>query len=73
MVPLHIVTDSTADIPPHIAAELNITVLPCLIAFGHETYRDGIDMTNTEFYAKITTSSVLPTTSHPSWLILASG
>ncbi len=62
---VHVVTDSTADIPPHLIAELDITVLPCIIAFGHEAYRDGIDLTNDEFYEKMATSPILPTTAHP--------
>lgn len=65
MPSVHVVTDSTADIPPHPIAELEITVLPCIIAFGHEAYRDGIDLTNREFYEKMAASPVLPTTAHP--------
>lgn len=65
MPSVHVVTDSTADIPAHLAAELGITVLPCIIAFGNEAYRDGLDLNNAEFYAKLATSKALPTTAHP--------
>lgn len=45
-----VVTDSSADIPPELVAELGITVVPLHIRFGDETYRDGIDITPDEFY-----------------------
>lgn len=61
-----IVTDSVADIPPQIVQELGITVIPVLVRFGEETYRDGIDITNDQFYARLVASKVMPTTSVPS-------
>jgi DegV family protein with EDD domain len=36
------------------------------VLFGDESYRDGIDLTTDEFYKKLTTSQVTPTTSAPS-------
>lgn len=63
---VRIVTDSTADLPPGMAAELGITVVPLQVAFGSEVYRDGVDLTPDEFYAKLTQSPVLPKTSQPS-------
>jgi DegV family protein with EDD domain len=61
-----IITDSVADIPSDIIEELGISVVPVLVRFGEETYRDGIDITNDEFYAKLVSSKVMPTTSVPS-------
>ncbi len=60
-----VVTDSTADIPEKLTAELEITVVPCNVHFGLETYRDGIDLSKEEFYAKLKLSPTLPTTSAP--------
>jgi DegV family protein with EDD domain len=60
-----IVTDSTADLSPEMARELGITVVPVYIRFGGKTYRDGIDIGCDEFYRRLTTSNVLPTTSQP--------
>ncbi|MDH4137726.1 MAG: DegV family protein, partial [Anaerolineae bacterium] len=60
-----IVTDSTADIPEKLAAELGITIVPCNVHFGLETYRDGLDLSKEEFYARLQTSPTLPTTSAP--------
>jgi DegV family protein with EDD domain len=63
---VRVVTDSTADIPPQLAEELGITVIPCNVQFGLESYRDGVDLTREEFYAKLVESPELPTTSVPS-------
>jgi DegV family protein with EDD domain len=63
---VRIVTDSVADIPARVVAELGITVIPVLLRFGEETYRDGIDITNDQFYEKLVSSKVMPTTSVPS-------
>jgi DegV family protein with EDD domain len=60
-----VVTDSTADIPEALAAELEITIVPCNVHFGLETYRDGIELSKAEFYTKLKTSLTLPTTSAP--------
>jgi DegV family protein with EDD domain len=65
-MPVRIITDSVADIPSQIVRELGITVIPVLVRFGEETYRDGIDITNDQFYEKLVSSKVMPTTSVPS-------
>lgn len=61
-----VVTDSASDIPPAIARDLGITVVPCNVHFGERTYRDGVDLTSEEFFAKLASSPVMPTTSQPS-------
>jgi DegV family protein with EDD domain len=63
---VRVVTDSVADIPPQIVQELGITVIPVLLRFGEETYRDGIDMTTDQFYERLAKSEVMPVTSAPS-------
>lgn len=60
-----IVTDSTADIPEHLATELGITVIPCQVTFGDRTYLDGVDLSPEAFYAKLARSRELPHTSQP--------
>jgi DegV family protein with EDD domain len=62
---IKVVTDSAADIPSELAQRLDITVLPCYVIFGSEVYRDGVDLTLREFYDKLATSPILPTTSQP--------
>lgn len=59
-----IVTDSTADIPPELGAD--ISVMPCFIQFGTASFRDGVDITREQFYARLTTSDELPKTASPS-------
>jgi fatty acid kinase fatty acid binding subunit len=61
-----IVTDSVADLPEQVAKELGITVIPLVVRFGDETYRDGIDLTTADFYRKLADSPVFPATSVPS-------
>jgi len=62
---VRVVTDSTADLPQYIVAELGITVVPLHIHFGDETYEDGVTITKDEFYRRLTTGSILPKTSAP--------
>jgi DegV family protein with EDD domain len=63
---VRIVTDSSSDVPPEVAQELDITVIPLYIHFGDETYRDGIDISADEFYEKLAHSHIFPKTSTPS-------
>jgi DegV family protein with EDD domain len=65
-VAVKIVTDTVADLPPQVVEELGITVIPLLVRFGEQVYRDGVDLTADEFYAKLATSKILPVTSVPS-------
>jgi DegV family protein with EDD domain len=58
-----VVTDSCSDITPQLAQELGITVVPLYVQFGDETYRDNVDLSTEEFYHKLETSKILPTTS----------
>jgi DegV family protein with EDD domain len=63
---LRIVTDSVADIPPKIAEELAITVVPFYVRFGDEVYRDRVDLSTEEFYRKLMSNRRLPVSSTPS-------
>ena len=60
-----VITDSTADLPPALAEELGITVVPLNVHFGTEVYRDGVEITADEFYRRLVTASRMPTTSQP--------
>ena len=61
-----VVTDSTADLPDSWRAKYGIEVVPLKVLFGEETFRDGVDINNEEFFRKLATSTKLPTTSAPS-------
>jgi len=60
-----IITDSTSDISPEVANAIGVTVVPVYVRFGDEVYRDGVDISNDEFYQKLATSFVHPATSQP--------
>ncbi len=62
---IKIVTDSTCDLPQSIIAELDITVIPLFINFGDKGYRDGVDLSRADFYARLPASDPLPTTAAP--------
>ncbi len=64
-MPVKVVTDSSSDLPPEVAGELGITVVPLYLRFGDEVYRDGVDISPDEFYRKLVASPVHPTTSQP--------
>lgn len=61
---VRIVVDSTADMPSEIRDRL--TVVPLSVMFGEDTYIDGITINHHEFYEKLVSSDVFPTTSQPS-------
>jgi DegV family protein with EDD domain len=63
---IHLVTDSTSDIPPSDAQALGVSVVPLVVRFGNEQYRDGVDIDADGFYAKLEHTDVHPTTSQPS-------
>jgi len=66
MARVKIVTDSTADIPPEIARDLDIEVVPLYVHFGDDVYRDGVDLTPQEFFEMLAKSPHHPRTSQPS-------
>lgn len=61
-----IVTDSVADLPPQVINDLGITVVPILVRWGEEIYRDGVDLTADQFYEKLKRTKIPPVTSVPS-------
>lgn len=63
---IRIVTDSTAEIPAATVARLGITVVPLEIHLDNQVFRDGIDITASEFFERLASSSSLPTTEPPS-------
>jgi len=62
---IKIITDSTSDISSELAESLGITVVPVYVRFGDKVYRDGIDLTNEQFYRMLESSPVHPATSQP--------
>lgn len=60
------VTDSTAAVPDDQVKEHSITVVPLQVIFGTESFRDGVDLTQKEFFDRLKAAKNLPTTSQPS-------
>jgi DegV family protein with EDD domain len=62
---VRIVTDSSSDISPRLAAELGITVIPVRINLGTEVYYDGVDVDRSDFYRYLVKSGGRPTVEPP--------
>jgi len=60
-----IVTDSAADLPDEVVKELGITVVPLYVRFGEEVLRDRVDISEDEFYRRLTHDPVHPNTTQP--------
>jgi len=65
MSKIAIVTDSTAYIPKGLIEQYNISVIPLMLIWGEETYRDDIDIKPTDFYTRLQGTKIMPTTSQP--------
>jgi DegV family protein with EDD domain len=63
---IHIVTDSTCDLPDETVREFGITVLPLNIHIGEKAYKDGVDISREEFYRQLPGLSAFPKTASPS-------
>ncbi len=66
MSKIAIVTDSTACLPKtEVASMKNVTVVPITVTIDNTIYREGIDISDKEFYARLAKASKLPTTAPP--------
>ena len=61
-----VVTDTTADLPASITADLGIKVVPQYVRFGDKVYRDLVEISHDEFYHRLQNDTVHPSTSQPS-------
>ena len=60
---VRIIVDSTADMTA--AVKEQVKIVPLTVHFGEEEYKDGVTMDYVQFYEKLASSDVLPTTSQP--------
>jgi DegV family protein with EDD domain len=60
------VTDSTSDIPCHLAEKYGIEIVPALVNINGASYADGLEISREEFYTRLPGLKPLPTTSSPS-------
>ncbi|PKH47392.1 DegV family protein [Dehalococcoides mccartyi] len=61
-----IITDSTSDIPPEMAKNMGITVIPLTVSFGNEHFLDNVTLKPDEFYRRLSLSGIYPHTTQPS-------
>lgn len=61
-----IMTDSTADLSKDLLKLYDIHSIPLYVRFGDEVYKDGIDITTSELYQKVSEKKILPQTAAPS-------
>lgn len=60
-----VVTDSTCDLPPAVAAWHHIAVVPCYINIGTHDYLDGVNLSRQEFYERLPEYDPPPKTAAP--------
>lgn len=63
---IHIVSDSSCDLPDEYLEAHHIPIVPLTIIFPDAEYREKIDIAPEEFYKKMTSSNTLPKTTQPS-------
>ncbi|WP_420629395.1 DegV family protein [Candidatus Leptofilum sp.] len=62
---IKIVTDSACDVPPELAEQLDITVVPVYLNIGEHSYLEGVEMSREQFYGRLKTFPEYPTTAAP--------
>ena len=50
---IRVVTDSTSDLPPQVARDLGIGVVPVITEIDGVTYRDGVDLQREQFFTEL--------------------
>jgi DegV family protein with EDD domain len=61
-----VVTDSTADLPPALQQRYGLGMVPLIVNWDNQTFRDKLDLTTAQFYQRLRTSKTLPKTGAPS-------
>jgi len=62
---VHVVTDSSCDLPADIARDLDISIVPLAIRFGDEEFIDREELSTAEFWTRCVNSDTLPETAAP--------
>jgi DegV family protein with EDD domain len=62
---VHVVTDSSCDLPADIAHDLDISIVPLAIRFGDEEFIDREELSTAEFWTRCVNSDTLPETAAP--------
>ena len=62
---VHVVTDSSCDLPAALADEFGISIIPLTIRFGDEEFVDRSELSTAEFWTRCVNSDTLPETAAP--------
>jgi len=62
---IRIIADTTCGFPLQLLSDLGIDVIPQIISFGDDSYRDDFEIDSPTFLRKLKSSSTLPKTSAP--------
>jgi DegV family protein with EDD domain len=60
-----IIADTTAGLPRQLLKDLNIALIPQIVSFGEESYRDDTEMDTAMFLHKLKSATELPKTAAP--------
>lgn len=63
---VRVVADTASDLPPELAGNHHIDLVPLTVRFGSEELVDRRDLSPADFWRRLATSSVLPETAAPS-------
>ena len=63
---VQVVTDSTSDIRQEDATGAGLTVVPAYVFFGDQEFRDGVNLSSSEFYRRLQQKTITPKTAQPS-------
>ena len=61
-----VVTDSTADLSPDVQERFGLGMVPLVVNWDGQTFRDKVDLTTRDFYVRLRASKSLPKTGAPS-------
>ncbi len=67
MSEIALLSDSSCDLPSSFTTEYNVEIIPYYISFNQvDYYREGVDLSISDFYKELRTSKAFPKTSLPS-------
>jgi DegV family protein with EDD domain len=61
-----VVTDSASNLPPGLAEELDVQVVPLWLRLGDTEFRDGVDLAPGDFYRRLSADELSASTAAPS-------
>jgi DegV family protein with EDD domain len=62
---LHIVMDGSGDLPPDWSAAYNIEIVPIHLHIGDQTFLQGVDLSDEDFYRAVDETKAIPKTAIP--------